>query len=140
MKALDTFRRKFVAVAGLALALMTMEARAEDLTATGKMRWLTIASSQDQHEAIGIARYHGAQKTRVVSSNSSWFDVIAGPVEAISMKQFYAIYRDWPEIPKDARLSRGEDDVVTVWLPVPSARARSLISWNFGRAECSRRY
>ena len=48
MKALDTFRRKLVTVAGLALALLTMEARAGDLTATGKKRWLTIASESDE--------------------------------------------------------------------------------------------
>ena len=126
MKALDTFRRKFVAVAGLALALLTMEARAGDLTATGKKRWLTIASSQDQDEAIGIARYYGGQSARVVSSKSGWFAVIAGPVVATSIKQFHANYGDWPEIPEDARLSKGENYVAAVWLPTDEKPATEL--------------
>ena len=129
MKALDTLCRNLMAMAALSLALLTMEVRAEDLSATGKKRWLTIASSQDQDEAIGIARYYGGQSARVVSSRSGWFAVIAGPVAATSMKQFHANYGDWPEIPEDARLSKGENYVATVWLPNDEKLATELTAY-----------
>src|SRR5207244_690306 len=94
----------------LVMAMLgTSPAMADDLTLSGAKHWITVASSRDKDEAIGIARLYQSQHGRVVDSKSGWLAVVIGPVDTASLKIFRKSYQDWPDIPGDARISQGEN-------------------------------
>jgi serine protease Do len=94
-------------------------AQAETLTLTGKMRWLTLASTKDKDQAIGIAqRISGiANIVKVVSSKSGFYGVIAGPYAANTIKDIKKADTDsrLGDLPKDAYLTQGANYIETVW-------------------------
>ena len=94
---------------------------ADDLQLTGKKHWLTLASSQDRDVAIGIARQvqnlpGGAE---VVSSQSGYYAVIAGPYDETSINALKKHDKDgnFSQLPKDALLSQGKNYRGVVWKP-----------------------
>ena len=104
---------------GLAVLLSTASAQAENLVLSGKMRWLTIASTKDKNVAIGIARASSymSDKVKVVTSKSGFYGVILGPYAASSIQALKKADVDskLSELPADALLSRGDNYLETVW-------------------------
>jgi hypothetical protein len=98
------------------IACTTAPAMAENLNLKDGRHWITVASSQDKDQAIGIARLYG-KDARVVSSLSGWFGVALGPVKDKSLAAFVKRWEGWPEIPKDAVFSNGAKYTGTVWQP-----------------------
>lgn len=105
----------------LCAATLAGSAAAEDLVQNGKTRWVALASSKDLDTAIGIARLYSGSKARVAASKSGWFGVVFGPVEAATIAEAISAYQGWPELPKDALLSRGEKYTATAWQPPEEA-------------------
>jgi len=108
--------RAFTAFAFSVLTLIFVDqSQAASLSLAGEKRWLAVASSKDLDTAIGIGRAYGTEPWRVVSSKSGWFAVVLGPYSGASVEQVLKANPNIGEVPRDARLSRGENYLETVW-------------------------
>ncbi|MDE2385774.1 MAG: hypothetical protein KGO53_14255 [Alphaproteobacteria bacterium] len=94
-------------------------AGADSLQLTGKLRWLTLASSKDKDVAIGIARHESgrADVVKAVSSKNGYYAVIAGPYPANSIQDLKKADKGdrFADLPADALLSQGANYLETVW-------------------------
>ncbi len=126
---------KFASVAVACFALVS-SAQAEDLALSGKMRWLTVASTKDKNQAIGIARVSGymSEHVKVVSSKNGFYAVIFGPYAASSIQALKKADVDskLSDLPRDALLSRGDNYIETVW--EPSATSIGPIAYSIKKA------
>jgi serine protease Do len=77
---------------------------------------------------VGIAHHYPEQRTMVVTTEVGGFAVVVGPYRAKTVSQLEQKFPELPPFPRDARMSRGDDFVATVWtaeedskrgLPVP---------------------
>lgn len=86
-------------------------AAAESFTPPKGKLWVTVASSLDLDEVIGIARlFHG--EARVVRAQNGWYATTLEP-RAGSLDDIRSDV--WPQIPDDAILSSGKTYVGTEW-------------------------
>ena len=55
----------------------------------GSVRWMVLASRQDQTDAVDLARMYGreADGVRVVRSANGWYAVVIGPFVAKSLNE-----------------------------------------------------
>ncbi len=102
----------------LAVFFAATAAHAGSFTAPRGQHFVALASAKNLDEAIGIARLYG-DGAQVVSSQSGWYAVILGPTPQPSLAAFKAAYQGWPEIPRDAVWSRGNNYIDGVWAPDP---------------------
>ncbi|MBX3520730.1 MAG: trypsin-like peptidase domain-containing protein [Xanthobacteraceae bacterium] len=84
----------------------------------GDTRWMVIASSPDQDEAIGIAgTFIGfPHEVRVIRLRNRRFAVVAGPVKFATPQAFVASLKDQHRLPEDVYSSLGNDFVEQVWI------------------------
>lgn len=89
---------------------------AQSLKLSDDQRWVVLASRQDVHEAIGIARYYigGFPSVRVVKANNGIYAVIIGPERTTSVQVFRQQSKNRP-VPADAFLSRGDSWTEEIW-------------------------
>ena len=103
----------------LSLLASAQIAQAESLALTGKMHWLTLASTKDKDIAIGIARRSSlmAKTVKVVSSQNGYYAIILGPYAANSINAVKKADTEGQlgDLPKDALLSSGDKYIETVW-------------------------
>lgn len=95
--------------------MLPLQTIAGSLQLSGQKHWLTVASTQDIDSAIAIARFYASENGKVVSSKSGWFAVVLGPYAQGSVAAVVRANSDIGDIPRDARLSRGESYVEIVW-------------------------
>jgi hypothetical protein len=95
--------------------------------------WLAVASTQDADTARAIADYYTEARGRVVSSNSGWFAVVLGPYTGKSVAAIKAAHDEILDLPKDARLTTGENYVETVWQSRPAGETRPLTTYEAGK-------
>ena len=104
---------------GLSALVLVGTAQAENLTLTGKLCWLALASTKDKDVAIGIARAtsYQADNVKVVSSKNGLYGIILGPYAASSIQALKKADVDnrLGDLPADALLSRGDNYIETVW-------------------------
>ncbi len=81
------------------------------------LRWLVAASVSDVDKAIGIAQHYTSGRVQVVETTAGEFDVVVGPIRAETVSQLLKKNPDFPPLPHDARLSRGDDFKQTIWKP-----------------------
>ncbi|WP_165644294.1 serine protease [Oharaeibacter diazotrophicus] len=97
------------------VATLSEPAQAESFDPPPGKRWVTIASSTDLDEAIGIARRYGGE-ARVVRAANGWYAAVLEPRSGTLDK----IRSDlWMSLPKDTVLSRGKTYIETVWRMPP---------------------
>jgi S1-C subfamily serine protease len=101
----------------LIFATIGLRAHANELTLSGDLRWLALASRQDRDEAIGVARAHQGMRpaVKVVQATNGWYAVVAGPERLSALRAKREQLRQSGLIPKDALFSRGEGYVRVVW-------------------------
>jgi serine protease Do len=88
---------------------------AESLAPLVGQAWLTVASTQNLDEAIGIAGLYGEGKSKVVTSRSGWYAVVLGPYPGKSISGILQRHAEIGQVPRDARLSGGENYLEVVW-------------------------
>jgi serine protease Do len=90
---------------------------AHSLKLSGDQRWVVLASRRDVDEAIGIARYYlgNFPSVRVVKANNGINAVILGPEQTTNIQAFRERGKNFPPIPSDAFLSRGDSWTEEIW-------------------------
>lgn len=122
-----------VSAVALAAMLASAVAHAGSMALQGNERWLTVASSKDKDTAIAIAGVYAAERARVVSSQSGWFAVVMGPYTEATVEAVLAAHPDIGTVPKDARLSRGENYIDTVHQEHSWEEQRVLAAYEVGK-------
>ncbi len=110
--------QKFFGLAGASCvwaALATTHALAGSMALSGNERWLTVASTKDKDTAIVIAGFYPSEHAKVVSTQSEWLAVVLGPYSEGSIEAIKKAHPDIGDLPKDARLSRGEKYIDTIY-------------------------
>jgi hypothetical protein len=116
MLIMSRFVRLFIAAAlGLAALAGAALAAGNSFTLKPGLRWIVAASVGTLNEAVGIAHHYPEQRTMVVTMEAGGFAVVVGPYRANTVSQLEQKFPDLPPFPRDARMSRGDDFVATVW-------------------------
>ncbi len=128
MLIMSRFVRLFFAAAlGLAALAGTAFAAGNSFTLKPGLRWIVAASVNTLNEAVGIAHHFPEQRTMVVTTAAGGFAVVVGPYRAKTVSQLEQKFPDLPPFPRDARMSRGDDFVATVWTAEEDSKRGSPI-------------
>ncbi len=100
------------------------------------LRWVVVASAHDLDQAIGISQHFAEQRTMIVKTDANDLAVVIGPYRATSVAQLVKEHDELPPLAADARLSKGEDFVATVWTMGEDARpqAAPLLGIKLGKS------
>lgn len=92
---------------------------ANEFAQNGDRRWLAVASTRTEDEAIGIAKAYrfSFASIRVVQASNGWYAVVAGPEGLASLRAKREQMLKSGSIPKDSLFSRGDGYVRQVWAP-----------------------
>jgi serine protease Do len=124
MITMSRFVRLFTVTVLLVLALAESSlAAGNTFNLKAGLRWVVTATAATLNEAVGIAHHFPQQRTMVVQIQTGEFAVIIGPYRAKTVSQLTRKYTDLPALLTDARMSRGEDFVATVWTPENDAQS-----------------
>jgi serine protease Do len=119
-----------ILLTGLCLSSTIATAWAGDQTLPGKKRWLAVASTQDLDEAKGIAKSYSWKGAKIMSSQSGWYAVVLGPFNGTSLDALRKVDDNFPDVPKDALLSRG-DKYIDVVFDVPASESnKQLVNYD----------
>ncbi len=86
------------------------------------LRWVVAASAATLNEAVGVAHHYSEQRAMVVTTETGAFAVVVGPYRAKTVSQLAQKLPNLPPFPHDARMTKGEDFVATVWTPEEDAK------------------
>ncbi len=118
MLIMSRFVRLLAVAALLVLALAEPSlAEANSFGLKSGLRWVVASTSGTLNEAVGIAHHFSEQRSMVVKIETGEYAVVIGPYRAKTVSQLVQKYNDLPLLLADARMSRGEDFVATVWTP-----------------------
>ena len=110
---------RFLSLLGLLVFGAPVYASANEFAQNGDRRWLAVASSRSEDEAIGIAKAYRFRfaSIRVVQASNGWYAVVAGPEGLASLRAKREQMLKSGSIPKDSLFSRGDGYVRQVWAP-----------------------
>lgn len=110
---------RFLILLGLLVFGVPFCASANEFAQSGDRRWLAVASTRSEDEAIGIAKAYRFTfpSIRVVQASNGWYAVVAGPEGLASLRAKREQMLKSGSIPKDSLFSRGDGYVRQVWAP-----------------------